>query len=267
MATQRAAAGVSIDEQIAAIHRSKGLTSDSDSKIGPRIPQLQDQHSHQHQIQHIHQQGLQQHMPSAQQPMYASYPSHTTQNVPIPQGPLPVAYPGYVGSSAPFAHQLPGFITPIAPVTMSSQSPSQVRPPIPPIPQLHRQSLPEDEVDMGILPKRQKLDNSSSMGALVSEEEWIASHQGLINVQIQCPIISEKPEWNCQGQIIVLDSLSVTTLVSAVKDKIFARLNFPAGKQKLTIGGAVMKNQVSLAYYNIDDGGILGLAIKDRGKK
>ncbi|RIB04404.1 Pre-mRNA splicing factor PRP21 like protein [Gigaspora rosea] len=273
MATQRAAAGVSIDEQIAAIHRSKGLTSDSDSKIGPRIPQLQDQHSHQHQLQHIHQQGLQQHIPSAQQPMYTSYQSHTTQNVPIPQGPLPVAYSGYVGSSAPFAHQLPGFITPIASqsVNMASQQPSQVRPPIPTIPQFHRQSLPgrtiEDEVDMGILPKRQKLDNNSSMGTLVSEEEWIASHQGLISIQIQCPIISEKPEWNCQGQIIALDSLSVTTLVSAVKDKIFARLNFPAGKQKLTIGGAVMKNQVSLAYYNIEDGGIIGLAIKDRGKK
>ncbi|CAG8662381.1 5428_t:CDS:2, partial [Cetraspora pellucida] len=186
--------------------------------------------------------------------------------------PLPVAYSGYVGSSAPFAHQLPGFIAPIASqnVNMASQQPSQVRPPIPQIPQL-RQSLPgrtmEDEVDITMLSKRQKLDNGSSMGSLVSEEEWIASHQGLINIQIQCPIISEKPEWNCQGQIIVLDNLSLTTLVSAVKDKIFARLNFPAGKQKLTIGGAVMKNQVSLAYYNIEDGGIIGLAIKDRGKK
>ncbi|CAG8688919.1 3687_t:CDS:2, partial [Scutellospora calospora] len=149
MATQRAAAGVSIDEQIAAIHRSKGLTSDS--KIGPRIPQIQDQHSHQHQILHLHQQGLQQHMSSTQQPIFTGYPFHTTQNVPIPQGLLPVTYSGYVDSSAPFARQLPGFVEPTSPqnVNMAFQQPSQVRPPIPHIPQLHRQSLPgrtmEDE--------------------------------------------------------------------------------------------------------------------------
>ncbi|CAG8575996.1 8929_t:CDS:10, partial [Racocetra fulgida] len=91
--------------------------------------------------------GMQPHISSTQQPIFTGYPSHTTQNVPIPPGPLPVAYSGYVGSSAPFAHQLPGFIAPIAPqnVNMTSQQPSQVRPPIPPIPQL-RQSLPENNV-------------------------------------------------------------------------------------------------------------------------
>ena len=86
-------------------------------------------------------------------------------------------------------------------------------------------------------------------------------------MQVQCPTIPEKPEWNCQGQIIVLDNLLLTTFVSTVKDRIAAQLNFPAGRQKLTIGGAVMKNQLSLAHYNMEDGDMIGLTIKDRGKK
>ncbi|CAG8577376.1 11124_t:CDS:2 [Acaulospora morrowiae] len=193
--------------------------------------------------------------------MYQGYPTHGSQGVPAMP---PVVYPGYVGSSVPFAHQLQGYIT-----NAGVAQPSQGRPPIPQIPQqFHRPPLPgrplDDETDPYGMNKRVKMD---STGILVSEEEWLMTHQGPINVQIQCPTIPEKPEWNCQGQTIILENLSLATLVSTVKDKIFAQLNFPAGKQKLTIGGAVMKNQVSLAYYNIEDGGIIGLAIKDRGKK
>jgi splicing factor 3A subunit 1 len=104
-------------------------------------------------------------------------------------------------------------------------------------------------------------------GGLVSAEEWIELHQGPINLQVQCPTIPDKPEWKCQGQTIILDNLPLTTFVSTVKDRIAARLNFPAGRQKLTIGGVVMKNQLSLAHYNTEDGDIIGLSIKDRGKK
>ncbi|CAG8437111.1 4207_t:CDS:2 [Diversispora eburnea] len=305
MATQRAAAGVSIDEQIAAIHRSKGLTSDSDSKIGPKIPQPQEQNPHPHHMQ----QNLQSHMLTQQHnsPIFPGYPSHNSQGA--PGGLPPVTYSSYTGSSAPFSHQLPGYITPVS-QGMTGQ-PSSARPPIPPVPQhFHRPPLPgmgmnpvnvppppmppapqshqtplvpspsappvppvkpgrllEEENEVFGISKRTKLDSGLSVGALVPEEEWTMIHQAPVNVQVQCPTIPEKSEWNCHGQIIVLENLSLATLVSTVKDKIFAKLNFPAGKQKLTIGGAVMKNQVSLAYYNMEDGVIIGLAIKDRGKK
>jgi splicing factor 3A subunit 1 len=307
MATQRAAAGVSIDEQIAAIHRSKGLTSDSDSKIGPKIPQVQDQR-----YQHPHQQGIQ-HTPPQQPPVYPGYPTHSAQGVPgIPPGPPPAPYPGYVPSSAPFAHQLPGYISPLTTQGTTSQQYSQDRqpipqqihrsnpssgmsasssapaPPLPPTPLAMGQSPPappapptpplppippsktgrtiEDEVELSLMIKRQKMDPSVG-GGLVSAEEWIELHQGPINLQVQCPTIPDKPEWKCQGQTIILDNLPLTTFVSTVKDRIAARLNFPAGRQKLTIGGVVMKNQLSLAHYNTEDGDIIGLSIKDRGKK
>ncbi|GBB99833.1 hypothetical protein RclHR1_03650009 [Rhizophagus clarus] len=275
MATQRAAAGVSIDEQIAAIHRSKGLTSDSDSKIGPKIPQAQDQR-----YQHPHQQGIQHSSSIQQPPIYSGYPTHSAPG--IPPGPPPAPYPGYVPSSAPFAHQLPGYISPLStqassisapplpptPLAMGQSSlapPAPPTPPPPPIPSKIGRAV-DDEAELPSMLKRQKMDAFAG-GSLVSVEEWIESHQGPINVQVQCPTIPEKPEWNCQGQTIVLDNLPLTTLVSTVKDRIASQLNFPAGRQKLTIGGAVMKNQLSLAHYNMEDGDIIGLAIKDRGKK
>ncbi|CAG8515671.1 15072_t:CDS:10 [Acaulospora colombiana] len=200
------------------------------------------------------------HASPAQQSIFQGYPTHNPQVIP---GMPPVAYPGYVGSSVPFAHQLQGYIT-----NAGVAQPSQARP-IPPIPQqFHRPPLSgrpmEDEMDPFAMNKRVKMDPT---GILISEEEWMITHQGPISIHIQCPTIPEKPEWSCHGQILILENLSLATLVSTVKDKIFAQLNFPAGKQKLTIGGAVMKNQVSLAYYNIEDGGVIGLAIKDRGKK
>ncbi|CAB4394288.1 unnamed protein product [Rhizophagus irregularis] len=273
MATQRAAAGVSIDEQIAAIHRSKGLTSDSDSKIGPKIPQAQDQR-----YQHPHQQGMQHSSSIQQPPIYSGYPTHSAPG--IPPGPPPAPYPGYVPSSAPFAHQLPGYISPLTTQAMSTPAPplpptplamgqSSLAPPAPPTPPPPPSKIGravDDEAELPAMLKRQKMDALAG-GSLVSVEEWIESHQGPINVQVQCPTIPEKPEWNCHGQTIVLDNLPLTTFVSTVKDRIASQLNFPAGRQKLTIGGAVMKNQLSLAHYNMEDGDIIGLAIKDRGKK
>ncbi|CAH1762760.1 12771_t:CDS:10 [Entrophospora sp. SA101] len=156
----------------------------------------------------------------------------------------------------------------IAAIHRTTSSPNV---PISPVQQTNKPTRPaEEDVDSTPPPilKRQKIDNGASIAPiLVSEEEWLATHQVSINIQVQCPTIPEKPEWNCQGQVIVLEGLQLNTLVSTLKDKIASQLNFPAGKQKLTLGGAVMKNQVSLAYYNLEDNIMIGLAIKDRGKK
>jgi hypothetical protein len=193
------------------------LSSDSDSKIGPKIPQVQDQR-----YQHPHQQGIQ-HTPPQQPPVYPGYPTHSAQGVPgIPPGPPPAPYPGYVPSSAPFAHQLPGYISPLTTQGTTSQQYSQDRqpipqqihrsnpssgmsasssapaPPLPPTPLAMGQSPPappapptpplppippsktgrtiEDEVELSLMIKRQKMDPSVG-GGLVSAEEWIELHQ------------------------------------------------------------------------------------------
>ncbi|CAG8562523.1 13359_t:CDS:10 [Ambispora leptoticha] len=288
---KRAAAGVSIDEQIAAIHRSKGLTSDSDSKIGPRIPLSQDsQQQLHHQQTSIHQQMLQhqqmqqtsQSLHSNQQSVFTAYPSHSINSV-VPQGPNAAMYSSYVHSSAPFAHQLPGYIPPMSspgagqaipsrpPATPMQHRPAQPSSaPLPPAPLMAQGSLStsgeghEDETELNPPTKRQKLDAN---GGLIAEDVWLSNNKAAITIQIQCPSIPEKPEWKCHGQTLVFSNLPLTTLVSAVKDKIATSLGFPAGRQKLTLGGngVVMKNQVTLAYYNMEDGGVIGLQVKDRG--
>lgn len=187
--------------------------SDSDSKIGPKIPQPQDQHSHPHHIQS--------HMPTQQHnpPIFPGYPSHNSQGA--PGGHPPVTYSSYSGSTTPFSHQLPGYITP-ASQSVTGQ-PSSTRPPIPPAPQhFHRPPLPgmgmnpvnvpppplpptpqshqtppippqpsvppapspvksgrilEEENENYGISKRTKLDGGISVGTLVPEEEWLMIHQ------------------------------------------------------------------------------------------
>lgn len=187
--------------------------SDSDSKIGPKIPQVQDQR-----YQHPHQQGMQHSSSIQQPPIYSGYPTHSAPG--IPPGPPPAPYPGYVPSSAPFAHQLPGYISPLTTqgTNIISQQSSQVfttipqqihrpnsslamstssvpAPPLPPTPLAMGQSslappapptpppppskigrAVDDEAELPAMLKRQKMDALSG-GSLVSVEEWIESHQ------------------------------------------------------------------------------------------
>ncbi|CAG8539377.1 6804_t:CDS:2 [Paraglomus brasilianum] len=294
MATQRAAAGVSIDEQIAAIHRSKGLTSDGDSKIGPRIPQAQDSpHQQQAHMAASQFQNLQN-----QHQMYG-FP-------PVPHNQV---YSPYVPSSAPFAHQLSGYITsahPHANMAMGHhhmlQRPhmqSTHRPPqppgMPPVMMSHVQGqspipasgipgapipyaasmsldkekgrLAEEDLDPTNPAKKQKLDGNIPAGTGFMNDDNMSGHQTFFTLTIQCPNLPEKPEWNCTGQSLEIEDVSLNMLVSTLKDKIAARLSFPAGKQKLAIGGQVMKNQGALGFYNIENGTAISLQVKDRGKK
>ncbi|CAJ0763458.1 12904_t:CDS:2, partial [Entrophospora sp. SA101] len=111
---------------------------------------------------------------------------------------------------------------PPPPTPISATSSPNV--PISPVQQTNKPTRPaEEDVDSTPPPilKRQKIDNGASIAPiLVSEEEWLATHQVSINIQVQCPTIPEKPEWNCQGQVIVLEGLQLNTLVSTLKDKI-----------------------------------------------
>ncbi len=63
-----------------------------------------------------------------------------------------------------------------------------------------------------------------------------------------------------------LESLPLSTTVSALKEQLATQTGMAVGKQKLmTAGGLAMKNSVSLAYYNLVSGAVLSLATKERG--
>ena len=101
------------------------------------------------------------------------------------------------------------------------------------------------------------------------EAEWLSSHPEAITLHVDvAPLRAESGPWQLpETPNLVLEELPLTTLVSTLKDKIAARINMPVGKQKVSIGNLVLKNNATLGSYNLDEGGVVTLGFKDRGKK
>ncbi|KAI9312474.1 Pre-mRNA splicing factor PRP21 like protein-domain-containing protein, partial [Dichotomocladium elegans] len=237
LATQRAQQSTSIEEQIAAIHRSKGFTPET---YGPRIPEAAP-------IEQPPQSQPQQQQP---QPPYGSpaapqaYYSAPPQATPIPR-PDP---------SGAFNNQLPNMYMQQPPLPAMGIPPPLIGTNI---------RKAEDNLDQTEL-KRARFEN----GQPAEGSEWTQQPTEL-SIKISTPNMPDKPEWNLTGNTIVLSGLAPGTLVSTVKDRISSQLGMPAGKQKLTTSGTsvVLNNSKSLEFYGLGDGVTLILGIKDKGKK
>eukprot|EP01114_Cavostelium_apophysatum_P013706 TRINITY_DN3380_c0_g1_i2.p1 TRINITY_DN3380_c0_g1~~TRINITY_DN3380_c0_g1_i2.p1 ORF type:complete len:555 (-),score=200.20 TRINITY_DN3380_c0_g1_i2:30-1694(-) len=109
--------------------------------------------------------------------------------------------------------------------------------------------------------KRQKLED-----AFVPEADWIAQHPGPLTVQIQVPK-EEKADSKLQGQTINL-AVNPTDTLTSIKEKLKEQLGLAPNKQKLkTATIPIMKDQQSLASYNILNGTTIVLDLKQRGGK
>ncbi|KAJ3112695.1 hypothetical protein HDU96_004292 [Phlyctochytrium bullatum] len=65
-----------------------------------------------------------------------------------------------------------------------------------------------------------------------------------------------------------LPALQPHVAVSQLKEHIATLVAIPANKQKLSLpSGVLLKNNVSLAFYNLRSGDVLHLSLKDRGGK
>jgi len=247
LASQRAAQGATIEEQIAAIHRAKGLTADSASSIGPQVGAKITQQS----AVAVAMTG----------PSITREPQPPSSNFQAPPGP-PQGYSQYpplsnqaVPGPGLFANQIPGYGMPPAPPVMS---------PVPP---------PAAANDTGATRKAED-DGTETTGAKrprhegppLSEEEWLAHYPDPISLTIQTPTL---PEYKLTGESISIADLPLTTLVSTLKNRIADKVGMPYGKQKLSVGatGTVMNNSKSLAFYNFQQGSIVVLGLKDKGKK
>lgn len=125
----------------------------------------------------------------------------------------------------------------------------------------------------GINPPVNNMEESSSEPAskkakteesLIPEEDFLKSSPASVNITISCPSVSDKNDWNLNGQ-----SLSVTfdirdTIVS-VKNKIQSMTSMPPSKQKLQLQGLFLKDNNSLAFYNMTNGSTIQLLTKERG--
>ncbi|NXA55303.1 SF3A1 factor, partial [Nothocercus julius] len=277
--TQQAAqANITLQEQIEAIHKAKGLVPEDDSKekIGPSKPNE---------------------IPQPPPPSSASNPPASAQ--PITSVPRPPSMPppvrAAVVSAVPvmprppmtsvvrlppgsvIAAPMPPIIhtprinvvpmPPSAPPIMSPRPPPMIVPtafvpappvaPVPspaPMPPVHPPPPMEDE------PVSKKLKSEDS---LMPEEEFLRRNKVCSNTAA-VPNMQDKTEWKLNGQVLVF-TLPLSDQVSVIKVKIHEATGMPAGKQKLQYEGIFIKDSNSLAYYNMTSGSLIHLALKERG--
>ncbi|WZZ80320.1 hypothetical protein YC2023_100892 [Brassica napus] len=198
-------------------------------------------------------------------PGQPGHPSMMMMNRPPQMQPGGMHVPPPPGSQ--FAHlQVPrpyGQLAP-PPIGMMQPPPMHGMPPPPP-PGEAPPPLPEEPE-----PKRQKLDES----ALVPEEQFLAQHPvmfslnssvfflsssfGSATIRVSVPNVDD-------GQVIEITVQSLSENVGSLKEKIAGETQIPANKQKLSGKAGFLKDNMSLAHYNLGAGEILTLSLRERG--
>lgn len=156
----------------------------------------------------------------------------TPMQVPRPYAPLPVTQPNMSMMPPP---PLPQGMPPPPP-------PEEAPPPLPEEPE----------------PKRQKLDDS----LLIPEDQFLAQHPGPVRIAVSAPNVDEG---NLKGQLLEITVQSLSETVGSLKEKIAGEIQLPANKQKLSGKPGFLKDNMSLAYYNVGAGETLTLSLRERG--
>ncbi|GLJ36513.1 hypothetical protein SUGI_0733490 [Cryptomeria japonica] len=188
---------------------------------------------------------------------------HQLMNRPPPPLPPPGLMPTSMITPPPPGSQYPpmppprpfGPPPPVPPPSMPMMPPPpppQGMPPPPP-PEEAPPPLPEEPE-----PKRQKIDELQ----LIPEDQFLAQHPGSVRISVSVPNIEEG---NLSGQMLEVTIQSLSESIANLKDKIAVEIALPANKQKLSGRAGFLKDNLSLAYYNIGPGEILTLALRDRG--
>ena len=175
----------------------------------------------------------------------------------MPPPPLPLAFQGMappppMGMPPPFA---PGMRIAVPPPSIPVTMPAPVR---------FVPASTESDV------KKAKIDD----GPFLPEDQWLAQNKDPVMIHIQVANVPDKPELGLLGQRLDLNDIDLKWTVSQLKSKLTELMQgkLPPGRQKLTSPvtsnvpkGMVMKDSLSLAYYNIRPGDIITLALKERG--
>jgi len=111
-------------------------------------------------------------------------------------------------------------------------------------------------------PKRQRTDF-----VLQPEEEFMATMGGgPSKVRVQCPSLEGNEK--LFGQLLEVEVESLMDTVGRVKARVADAISLPANKQKLSREGVgFLKDEFSLAHYNVSEDIILTLGIRERGRR
>jgi splicing factor 3A subunit 1 len=72
-------------------------------------------------------------------------------------------------------------------------------------------------------------------------------------------------EGNLKGQVLEISVQSLSETISSLKEKIAGEVQLPANKQKISGKAGFLKDNHTLAYYNIGPRETLALALRERG--
>lgn len=111
-------------------------------------------------------------------------------------------------------------------------------------------------------PKRAKADSG-----LVPEDAFAAQFPGNVTLRVSVPKEEENAKFNFNGQEIALRGVGIRSTVKTVKEMLQDHLGgLQANKQKLTSARhGVLKDNQTLAFYNMREGEMLLLDVKERG--
>ncbi|XP_077211833.1 putative splicing factor 3A subunit 1 [Tasmannia lanceolata] len=192
-------------------------------------------------------------MSSAQQTLMMNRPPPLPPSVTITMNPPMPPPPG--SQFTPMPVPRPFIPMPIPPPAMPIMPPPplpQGMPPPPP-PEEAPPPLPEEPE-----PKRQRVDDTS----LIPEDQFLAQHPGSVRISVSVPNVDEG---NMRGQLLEITIQSLSETIGSLKEKIAGEVQLPANKQKLSGRAGFLKDNLSLAYYNIGPGETLTLALRERG--
>ena len=190
--------GITVEDQIKAIHQSQGLVEDDSIKIGPSVVPKHQTYGYQ---------------------LATLRPVDSTSILLRP----PVQPMVMMHSSS-------------ATIMRPSQTPMVIQQPqqnyLPPQPVPTELPPPQTSLDFLDEPayKRAKTEDQ-----LIPEEEFIATCGGpnaLVSFNLHVPHIPDKSEWNLNGQAITFN-LKISDQVSVIKTKLSEILGMPIAKQKL----------------------------------
>ncbi|CAN8312206.1 unnamed protein product [Cochlearia groenlandica] len=175
------------------------------------------------------------------------HPSMMMNRPPQMQPGMPVPLP----PGSQFAHlQVPRPYGQLQPPQMGMMQPPPMHGmPPPPPPEEAPPPLPEEPES-----KRQKFDDA----ALIPEEQFLAQHPGPARIRVSVPNTDD-------GHVIEITVQSLTENVGSLKEKIAGEIQIPANKQKLSGKAGFLKDNMSLAHYNVGVGEILTLSLRERG--
>ncbi|KXN82509.1 Splicing factor 3A subunit 1 [Leucoagaricus sp. SymC.cos] len=106
-------------------------------------------------------------------------------------------------------------------------------------------------------------------GTLYPEEHWIEMHPYPISLQVQLPNDPSKPEWKLDGSVVTIPDLAMNLLISTLRERIRAVTGsaLPASRMRISYQGKMLTNSSTLGSFNLEDEDMLVLSVSEARRR